>query len=39
MRSWVRATHADLDGPLYRTVVDWLQSDWPFISYDYAPRP
>jgi hypothetical protein len=38
VRSWVRATHADLDAPLYRTVTDWLRADWPFRSFDYAPR-
>ena len=39
VRSWVRADHADLDPVLYRTVLAWLQSDWPFPSIDYAPRP
>jgi hypothetical protein len=36
--SWVRASHAHLDGPLWRAVSDWLASDWPFGSVDYAPR-
>jgi hypothetical protein len=39
VRSWVRADHADLDPVLYRTVLAWLRSDWPFPSVDYAPRP
>jgi hypothetical protein len=39
VRSWVRADHADLDPVLYRTVLAWLHSDWPFPSIDYAPRP
>jgi hypothetical protein len=39
VRSWVRADHADLDPVLYRTVLAWLQGDWPFPSVDYAPRP
>jgi hypothetical protein len=39
VRSWVRADHADLDPVLYRTVLAWLQRDWPFPSLDYAPRP
>jgi hypothetical protein len=30
VRSWVRASHADLDGPLWSTVTDWLAADWPF---------
>lgn len=37
-RSWVRASHAHLDAPLWRTVTDWLAADWPFASVDYAPR-
>jgi hypothetical protein len=39
VRSWVRADHADLDPVLYRTVLAWLERDWPFPSLDYAPRP
>jgi hypothetical protein len=36
--SWVRASRADLDGPLWRAVSDWLASDWPFRSVAYAAR-
>jgi hypothetical protein len=36
VRSWVRATHADLDGPLRRGVAAWLARDWPFQSV-FAP--
>jgi RimJ/RimL family protein N-acetyltransferase len=36
--SWVRASHAELDVPLWRAVSDWLASDWPFGSVEYAPR-
>jgi len=36
--SWVRASRAELDGPLWRTVDDWLASDWPFGDVEYAPR-
>jgi hypothetical protein len=36
--SWVRADHAVLDPPLYRTVLTWLERSWPFDSIDYAPR-
>jgi hypothetical protein len=39
VRSWVRATRADLDTPVYQTVTEWLRTDWPFTSFDYAPRP
>ena len=36
--SWVRASHAHLDAPLWRVVTVWLASDWPFGSVKYAPR-
>jgi RimJ/RimL family protein N-acetyltransferase len=36
--SWVRASHAQLDTPLWRAVSAWLASDWPFGRVDYAPR-
>ena len=36
--SWVRASHAQLDTPLWRAVSEWLASDWPFASVEYAPR-
>src|SRR6266542_2750866 len=36
--SWVRASHAQLDTPLWRAVSEWLASDWPFGSVKYAPR-
>ena len=36
--SWVRASNADLDPPLWRAVSAWLDSDWPFESVDYAAR-
>lgn len=38
VRSWVRASHAELDAPLWRAVSDWLASDWPFAGVAYAPR-
>jgi hypothetical protein len=38
VRSWVRASRAELDGPLWRTVSDWLAADWPFGTVEYAPR-
>jgi RimJ/RimL family protein N-acetyltransferase len=38
VRSWVRATRADLDAPLYRAVLEWLRLDWPFATFNYAPR-
>lgn len=36
--SWVRATHAELDMPLWRSVTTWLESDWPFTRVAYAER-
>jgi RimJ/RimL family protein N-acetyltransferase len=36
--SWVRASHAELDVPLWRAVSAWLASDWPFGSVEYTPR-
>jgi hypothetical protein len=36
--SWVRESHAQLDTPLWRAVSEWLESDWPFASVQYAPR-
>lgn len=39
VRSWVRASHEHLDGPLYHAVSAWLRDTWPFSAVDYAPRP
>jgi hypothetical protein len=36
--SWVRATHAELDVPLWRAVTAWLADDWPFERVAYAER-
>jgi hypothetical protein len=36
--SWVRASHADLDTPLWRALSEWLESDWPFANVKYAAR-
>jgi hypothetical protein len=38
VRSWVRATHAELDVQLWRVVCEWLAADWPFGAVSYAPR-
>jgi hypothetical protein len=32
VRMWVRASHAELDQPLWQSVSEWLQRDWPFRS-------
>jgi len=36
--SWVRSSHPQLDAPLWRAVSEWLESDWPFASVEYAAR-
>jgi len=36
--SWVRASHAQLDAPLWRAVSEWLASAWPFDGVEYASR-
>jgi hypothetical protein len=38
VRSWVIADNADLDAVLYRTVLAWIASEWPFTSPEYAER-
>jgi RimJ/RimL family protein N-acetyltransferase len=36
--SWVRASRAELDVPLWQAVSNWLAAEWPFRNVDYAPR-
>jgi hypothetical protein len=36
--SWVRASEAELDAPLWSAVSNWVDSDWPFEKVEYAPR-
>jgi len=36
--SWVRASRAELDAPLWRAVSDWLATEWPFERPAYAER-
>lgn len=38
VRSWVRASRAELDVELWRAVSVWLDRDWPFETVRYAPR-
>jgi RimJ/RimL family protein N-acetyltransferase len=38
VESWVRATRAELDGPLWQAVSDWIAAEWPFENVDYAVR-
>jgi RimJ/RimL family protein N-acetyltransferase len=36
--SWVRASRAELDAPLWQAVSEWLAAEWPFEKVDYAVR-
>ena len=38
VRSWVRADRAELDVVLYEAVSNWLSTQWPFETIDYAAR-
>jgi hypothetical protein len=38
VRSWVRASRAELDEPLYEAVKHWLGDAWPFERVDYDGR-
>ncbi|HEX4747201.1 MAG TPA: hypothetical protein VFU99_10005 [Gaiellaceae bacterium] len=37
VRSWVRASRAELDLPLREAVAEWLAADWPFERPLYEP--
>jgi hypothetical protein len=39
VRSWVTASVAHLDQPLFASVTAWLKADWPFTRPEYAARP
>lgn len=36
--SWVRASRAEMDVPVWRFVSDWIDRVWPFTSPYYAER-
>ena len=38
VHSWVTASRAELDAPLWRAVSGWLEADWPYESVTYAER-
>jgi hypothetical protein len=38
VHSWVRASHAHLDVPLWQAVGEWLAAIWPFVRVAYADR-
>ncbi len=37
VQSWVRSSHAELDGTLRAAVSEWLTSSWPFARPLYEP--
>ena len=39
VQSWVRASRAELDVPLWRAVSAWLETSWPFAAVSYDDRP
>src|SRR5699024_7739739 len=38
VQSWVRATHAELDGPLADAVDEWIAQAWPWENVDHCGR-
>jgi RimJ/RimL family protein N-acetyltransferase len=38
VQSWVRASRAELDVPLWRALSEWLRDEWPFERVAYAAR-
>ena len=38
IQSWVRASHAELDGPLADALAQWLAEDWPWERVDRLGR-
>lgn len=36
VRSWVRASHAELDVPLADALVDWIDAEWPWSGWTAA---
>lgn len=36
--SWVRASRAEMDRVVWKSVSEWLSSDWPFTAFTYAAR-
>ena len=35
VRSWVRASRAELDGPTRQRIASWLADDWPIDDFRY----
>jgi hypothetical protein len=39
VRSWVTSDRAEMDRPVYESVLHWLRTEWPFARISYAERP
>jgi len=38
VRSWVRATRAEMDVVTWQAISAWLETDWPFETIEYGAR-
>ncbi len=38
VRSWVRASRAEMDEVVWREVSGWLSESWPLPGFSYSPR-
>jgi hypothetical protein len=38
IRSWVRATRAEMDAVVWRSLTSWINTVWPFATAHYASR-
>lgn len=36
--SWVRASRAEMDAPVWQHLSEWIERDWPFTNPYYAAR-
>ncbi len=39
IRSWVRESRSEMDLPVHRSVLNWIDRSWPFECPQYARRP
>ena len=38
VRSWVRASRAEMDVVTWQAISTWLETDWPFTTLEYGTR-
>jgi hypothetical protein len=38
VRSWVRASRAEMDTVVWESLSEWIRTVWPFESFHYATR-